>query len=58
MRPVIALLSDFGSKDHYAGTMKGVILGICPEVTLVDITHDVTAHAGHIVGPDLVPTNH
>ena len=44
MRPVIALLSDFGSKDHYAGTMKGVILGICPEVTLVDITHDVTAH--------------
>src|SRR6186997_3245121 len=44
MRPVVALLSDFGSKDHYAGTMKGVILGICPEVTLVDITHDVTAH--------------
>jgi len=44
MRPVVALLSDFGSKDHYAGTMKGVILGICPDVTLVDITHDVTAH--------------
>jgi S-adenosyl-L-methionine hydrolase (adenosine-forming) len=44
MRPVIALLSDFGSRDHYAGTMKGVILGICPEATLVDITHEVTAH--------------
>ena len=44
MRPVIALLSDFGSRDHYAGTMKGVILGICPEATLVDITHDVAAH--------------
>ncbi len=44
MRPVIALLSDFGTRDHYAGTMKGVILGICPEVTLVDITHDVAAH--------------
>jgi len=44
MRPVIALLSDFGSRDHYAGTMKGVILGICPEVTLVDLTHDVAAH--------------
>ena len=43
MRPVIALLSDFGSRDHYAGTMKGVILGICPEATLVDITHDVAA---------------
>src|SRR5262245_8052656 len=44
MRPVIALLSDFGTRDHYAGTMKGVILGICPEATLVDITHDVAAH--------------
>ena len=44
MRPVIALLSDFGSRDHYAGTMKGVILNICPEATLVDITHDVPPH--------------
>jgi S-adenosylmethionine hydrolase len=44
MRPVIALLSDFGARDHYAGTMKGVILGICPEATLVDISHDVAAH--------------
>ncbi len=44
MAPVIALLSDFGTRDHYAGTMKGVILGICPDASLVDITHDITAH--------------
>jgi len=44
VRPVIALLTDFGSTDHYAGTMKGVILQICPDVTLVDITHDIPAH--------------
>ena len=44
MRPVIALLSDFGTKDHYVGTMKGVILGICPEATLVDITHEIAPH--------------
>ena len=44
MRPVIALLTDFGSADHYAGTMKGVILQICPDVTLVDITHEIPAH--------------
>jgi S-adenosylmethionine hydrolase len=43
-RPVIALLTDFGSRDHYAGTMKGVALGICPDATLVDITHDLPAH--------------
>jgi S-adenosylmethionine hydrolase len=44
MRPVIALLSDFGTRDHYAGTMKGVMIGICPDITLVDITHDITPH--------------
>src|SRR5580704_16148067 len=43
-RPVIALLTDFGTVDHYVGTMKGVMLGICPDVTLVDITHDVPPH--------------
>src|SRR3954469_15522851 len=44
MRPVIALLSDFGTRDHYAGTMKGVMIGICPDVTFVDITHEITPH--------------
>ena len=44
MRPVIAFLTDFGTQDHYAGTMKGVVLGICPDATLVDITHDIPAH--------------
>ena len=44
MRPVVALLTDFGVRDHYAGTMKGVVLGICPETTLVDISHDVPPH--------------
>jgi hypothetical protein len=43
-RPVIALMSDFGARDHYAGTMKGVALGICPDATLVDITHEVPPH--------------
>src|SRR6266496_2781707 len=43
-RPVIALLTDFGTRDHYAGTMKGVVLGICPDATLVDISHDLPPH--------------
>jgi S-adenosylmethionine hydrolase len=43
-RPVVALLTDFGTRDHYAGTLKGVMLGICPDATLVDIGHDVPAH--------------
>lgn len=43
-RPIVAFLSDFGSRDHYAGSLKGVVLGICPDVTLVDIAHDIPAH--------------
>jgi S-adenosyl-L-methionine hydrolase (adenosine-forming) len=41
--PVIALLTDFGTRDHYVGTMKGVILGIAPAAAIVDITHEVDA---------------
>jgi S-adenosylmethionine hydrolase len=44
MRPIIALLTDFGTRDHYAGTMKAVMLGICADVTLVDLSHDVPPH--------------
>jgi S-adenosyl-L-methionine hydrolase (adenosine-forming) len=44
MPPIIALLSDFGTRDQYAGTMKGVILGIAPDAVLVDVTHDIVAH--------------
>ena len=43
-RPLVVLLSDFGTRDHYVGTMKAVMLGICPDVTMVDITHDIPPH--------------
>ncbi len=43
-RPTIALLTDFGNADHYAGTLKGVLLSLCPDATLVDITHDIPPH--------------
>jgi S-adenosylmethionine hydrolase len=43
-RPVVALLSDFGTSDHYAGTMKAVVLSLCPDVSLVDIAHDLPPH--------------
>ncbi|HEX3704895.1 MAG TPA: SAM-dependent chlorinase/fluorinase [Vicinamibacterales bacterium] len=43
-RPVVALLTDFGTRDHYVAAMKAVALGICPDLTLVDISHEVPAH--------------
>jgi len=41
MRPVITLLTDFGTADGYVAEMKGVLLSRVPEATIVDVTHDV-----------------
>jgi len=43
-RPLIGLLSDFGLRDHYVGTMKAVAAGVCPDLAFIDITHDVPPH--------------
>ena len=40
-RPVVTLTTDFGTADPYVGAMKGVILSINPDVSIVDISHDV-----------------
>ncbi len=37
----IALLSDFGYQDHYAGVMRGVISSIAPGAAMIDITHGI-----------------
>jgi len=38
---IITLTTDYGTDDHLVGTLKGVILKINPDVTIVDITHRV-----------------
>ena len=40
--PIITLTTDYGTGDHLVGVLKGVILKINPDVTIVDITHEVT----------------
>lgn len=42
-RPIITLTTDFGLNDHFIGAVKGVILGIIPDVQIVDICHSVQA---------------
>jgi S-adenosylmethionine hydrolase len=44
MRPV-CFLSDFGLADDFVGTCKGVMLGVAPGLTIVDLTHDVPGFA-------------
>ena len=45
MIPIITLSSDFGFRDSYVAQMKGVILSLCPSVTLVDLSHDIAPGA-------------
>lgn len=39
--PLITLTTDFGTRDGYVAAVKGVILGICPDASIVDISHDI-----------------
>jgi len=55
-RPIIALLTDFGTRDHYSGVMKGVVLGICPDVTIVDVSHDLPPHDIALAAQELAAT--
>jgi S-adenosylmethionine hydrolase len=41
MTRIITLTTDFGVGSPYVAAMKGVILSINPEATLVDITHGI-----------------
>lgn len=41
IKPLLTLLSDFGSSDVYVGVMKGVIAQINPSITVVDLTHQI-----------------
>jgi hypothetical protein len=43
--PILTLTSDFGLADHYVAAMKGVILGICPQAQIVDISHEIKPFA-------------
>lgn len=39
--PIITLLTDYGLRDSYVAEVKGAILRIAPDATLVDISHDI-----------------
>lgn len=50
---IITLTSDWGRTDYYAAAVKGALLSQLPNVTIVDITHDIapfnTVDAGFVV---------
>ncbi|MFO8056943.1 MAG: SAM-dependent chlorinase/fluorinase [bacterium] len=40
---LVTLTTDFGSRDPYVGIVKGVILGLCPDARIIDLTHHIPA---------------
>ena len=50
---VITLTTDWKQKDFYLASIKGKLLGICPDIKIVDLSHEVppfnTAQAAFIV---------
>ena len=55
-KPLVAFLTDFGTRDHYASVMKGVVLSINPDATLVDLSHDLPPHDVVFAAHELMAT--
>jgi S-adenosylmethionine hydrolase len=58
MRPLITLTTDFGTSSPYVAQMKGVILSLCREVDLIDISHAIgpqNIREGAVVLADATP---
>ena len=41
---VIAFASDYGHADEFVGVCKAVMLGLAPDVRIIDLGHDIPAH--------------
>lgn len=39
--PILTLLTDFGTRDHFVAAVKGSLLKALPDLQLIDITHEV-----------------
>jgi len=43
-RPVITLSTDFGTRDYFVGSIKGILISCVPGLHIIDITHDIPRH--------------
>ena len=39
---LITLTTDFGNKDHFAGSVKGAIYSEIPDANIIEITNEVS----------------
>lgn len=59
---VVAMLTDYGSRDHYVGVISGAVLRANPNARIVTLTHEVTpfnvaegAYLANEIGRELPP---
>ena len=43
--PIITLTTEWNKNDYYIGSVKGAILGDCPDAVIIDISHQVTTYS-------------
>jgi len=55
---IVTLTTDLGTKDFYAASLKGKIYSLCPNVTIVDITHEIPPFDTGIAAFSLKNTYH
>ncbi len=42
---VVTLITDFGDRDYFVASMKGVMLGINNQTRIIDVSHQITPHS-------------
>lgn len=51
--PLITLTTDFGYSSPYVAIMKGVVLSLCPEAKIIDLSHAIrpqdVRHAAYLI---------
>ena len=42
--PFLTLTTDWGTRDHFVGSLKGLLYSSMPDITLIDISHQISRH--------------
>ncbi|UCG52188.1 MAG: SAM-dependent chlorinase/fluorinase [Candidatus Latescibacterota bacterium] len=44
-KPAVVMLTDFGGDSFYVGALKGAVLSVDPDATIVDLTHGIRPYS-------------
>jgi S-adenosyl-L-methionine hydrolase (adenosine-forming) len=43
-KSLVGMMTDFGLRDHYVGVMKAAMVALCPDLRIIDISHELDPH--------------